>query len=367
MRVDFLDLRAQYAAIKPEVDAAIQKVLDSCAFSSGPFVASFEKDFAAAHQAGYCVAVNSGTSALHVAMMALGIGPGDEVIVPTNTFFATPEAVSLTGATPVFVDCDPRTCGIDVAQAEAAVTPRTKAVVAVHLYGQPADLKPLMGLTSRRKLLLIEDCAQSHIAEYEGRPVGTFGVCGCFSFYPGKNLGAYGEGGAVLTGDPELARKMRALRDHGAHEKYHHDFIGHNYRMEGIQGAVLGVKLGHLRRWTDARRAHAALYREQLQGIPGLVLPEELPGTEPVYHLFVVRGPERDRVMKALAASDIHTGIHYPVPCHLQKAYAGLPRKTLPVAERYAGELLSLPMFAELTAAQIACVAETFRSILLKK
>ncbi|MFA5139635.1 MAG: DegT/DnrJ/EryC1/StrS family aminotransferase [Elusimicrobiota bacterium] len=363
MKVDFVDLRAQYRSIQPEVDPAIQKVLESCAFSGGPFVASFEGNFAKAHQAGHCVGVNSGTSALHVALMALGIKHGDEVIVPTNTFFATPEAVSLTGATPVLVDCEPRYYNIDPEKAEAACTERTKAIIAVHLYGQPAGLNAIAAVAARRRILLIEDCAQAHLAEYKGRPVGTRGICGCFSFYPGKNLGAYGEAGAVLTNDPSLAERMRALRDHGALKKYYHTLVGHNYRMEGIQGAVLDVKLRHLQAWTEARRRNAGLYREHLKDIAEVALPEEMPDASHVYHLFVVRVPERDRLISTLKEDGVSTGIHYPVPCHLQEAFSGLrtPPGSCPVAERYAGGILSLPMFPELTEDQIAYVAERIR------
>lgn len=364
MKVNFLDLPGQYGSIRSEINIAIQKVLDSCIFTSGPFVESFEANFAAAHKGNHCVAVNSGTSALHVALMALGIKPGDEVIVPANTFFATAEAVSLVGAVPVFVDCEPRYYNIDSKAVEAAITPRTKAVIAVHLYGQPVDLEELAGATRRRGLLLIEDCAQSHLAEYKGKPVGTFGVCGCFSFYPGKNLGAYGEAGAVLTNDAKLAGKMKALRDHGAIKKYHHSFVGHNYRMEEFQGAVLDVKLPHLPAWTEARRRNADLYRKHLNGIEGVTIPEEMPGAKHVYHLFVVRVPQREALIESLQADGIQTGIHYPIPCHNQEAYRSLEKSPCPVAERFAGQILSLPMYPELSEAQIAFVASRLRAFL---
>jgi len=271
-KVDFIDLKAQYLSIKDEINEAIQKVIDSAAFSLGPFVVSFEENFAIAHNARYCVGVNSGTAALHVALWALGIGQGDEVIVPTNTFFATPESVSLTGATPVFVDCEPKYFNIDPEKVENAITRRTKAIIAVHLYGQPAQLDKIKIIAEKNNLLLIEDCAQAHLAEYRGKPVGTYGICGCFSFYPGKNLGAYGEAGAVITNNEELYLKMHALRDHGAYKKYHHDYIGHNYRMEGIQGAILDIKLKHLKKWTEKRKRNASLYKKYLEEISEVFL-----------------------------------------------------------------------------------------------
>jgi len=359
MKINFLDLKAQYATIKDEIDDAIRKVVENTAFAAGPFVKEFEEAFAAAHGARFCVGVNSGTSALHAAMMALGIGPGDEVIVPANTFFATPEAVSLTGATPVFVDCEDRYSNIDPEKIEAAITPRTKAIIPVHLYGQPAQLDRVKDVATRHSLELVEDCAQAHIAEYKGKPVGTTGIMGCFSFYPGKNLGAYGEGGAILTNDENLYKKLMALRDHGSSKKYYHDFIGHNYRMEGIQGAILRVKLHHLNDWVDARRRNADLYREYLKGIEEIVLPEEMADARHVYHLFVVRASRRDELQAFLGEHQIYTGIHYPIPCHLQKAYEGMtPGKgSCPVSEQYADEIVSLPMFAELTEEEIKTVA----------
>ncbi len=360
MKVNFLDLKAQYATIKDEIDEAIRKVIEKTAFAAGPFVKEFEEEFAAVHKARFCVGVNSGTSALHAAMMVLGIGPGDEVIVPTNTFFATPEAVSLTGATPVFVDCEDTYYNIDPEKVAAAVTAKTKAIIPVHLYGQPAQLDKIKDIAARHSLEVVEDCAQAHIAEYKGKPVGTTGVMGCFSFYPGKNLGAYGEGGAVTTNDEALYKKLLALRDHGSSKKYYHDFIGHNYRMEGIQGAILRVKLNHLDGWVDARRRNAGLYRDYLKDVKEIVLPEEMPGAKHVYHLFVIRAPRREELQDFLSQNQIYTGIHYPIPCHLQKAYEGIaPGKgSCPISEKYADEIVSLPMFAELTEEEIAAVAE---------
>jgi len=361
MKVNFLDLHGQYFSIKSEIDSAIQAVLEKSAFAAGPFVKSFEENFAAAHQARYCVGVNSGTAALHVALMALEIGRGDEVIVPANTFFATPEAVSLAGATPVFVDNEGEYYNIDVELVERAITPRTRAIMAVHLYGQPARVDALKLLAEKHHLLLIEDCAQSHLATLHGQPTGTFGICGCFSFYPGKNLGAYGEGGAVITNDEALYKKIMMLRDHGSAQKYHHDFIGHNYRLEGMQGAILDVKLRHLPVWTETRRRNAKLYRQHLAGIPEVVTPQEMPDAKHVYHIFCVRVPRRDELIQYLAGKQMYTGIHYPIPCHLQKAYAGLAYKAgdFPVSEQYAGALLSLPMSEMLTEPEIAFVGET--------
>ena len=363
MKVSFLDLKLQYQTIKGEVDRAISEVLESSAFSGGPFVERFERAFAAAHGAKYCVGVNNGTSALHIALWALGVKPGDEVIVPANTFIATAEAVSLCGAKPIFVDCDPETYNLDPAKAENAITPRTKAIIPVHMFGQSADMDDILKLAARHNLQVLEDCAQAHLSVYKDRRVGTFGVAGCFSFYPGKNLGAYGEAGAVLTNNEDLYWKMMALRDHGALKKYHHDLVGHNYRMEGIQGAVLEVKLRHLEEWTRRRRACASRYHEALCGIPGLTIPAEMPQRMHVYHLYVIRVKDRDQLAAYLKEHGVQTGIHYPIPCHRQKAYAslGYAEGTLPTAESYASEILSLPMHEGLTDQEVDYVAKRVR------
>ncbi|MBI5524070.1 MAG: DegT/DnrJ/EryC1/StrS family aminotransferase [Desulfarculus sp.] len=359
MNIPFVDLKTQYHALKPEIDQALLRVLESSAFSAGPFVASFEKAFAQAQGVDRCLAVSSGTAALHLVGMALGLKPGDEVIMPSNTFFATAEGVSLTGAKPVFVDCDPLYYNLDPGKLERALTPASKAVFAVHLYGQPAPLGPILDFCQKKGLPLVEDCAQAHLATYQGRPVGSFGVAGCFSFYPGKNLGAYGEGGAVVTGDAGLHAKMAALGNHGSRERYVHQYVGHNYRMDGFQGAILEVKLKYLEAWTQARRRAAGLYRQHLAGVPQVVLPSEAPGARHVYHLFVVRAPRRDELKKYLEERGVGVGIHYPIPCHKQAAYAqgGHARGDLPVCEAYASEILSLPMFAEISEEQIAHVA----------
>ncbi len=364
MKINFIDLTAQYLPIKDEIDDAIQNVINTSSFISGPFVKSFEDNFARAHGAKYCVGVNSGTSALHIALWALGIGKNDEVVLPTNTFFATAEAVSLCNATPVFVDCEPEYFNIDPEQIKKAITKKTKAILPVHLYGQPSQLDEIKAIAEKNSLFLIEDCAQAHLSEYRGKPVGTYGICGCFSFYPGKNLGAYGEAGAVTTNDEALYLKMLALRDHGSVKKYHHDYIGHNYRMEGIQGAVLNVKLKYLGEWTEKRRRNAALYRKCLEEITDVILPLEMPGAKHVYHLFVVRVPKRDVLMKYLNDNEIYTGIHYPIPCHLQKAYDFLHSsiEEFSVSEKYSKEILSLPMYAELSEREIEHISKQIKN-----
>jgi dTDP-4-amino-4,6-dideoxygalactose transaminase len=363
IQVPFVDLRAQYRAIKDEIHLAIQKVLEEATFILGPAVAEFESEFARLHGVRYCFGLSSGTDGNHIALWGLNIQPGDEVIIPANTFIATAWGATLCRATPVFADCELSSYNIDPARIEERITERTKAIVAVHLYGQPADMEPLARIADKRGIHLLEDCAQSHLAEYKGRPVGGFGIASSFSFYPGKNLGAYGEGGAVATNDPALARTFSMIRDHGSEEKYKHEILGHNYRMEAIQGAVLNVKLKYLRHWTEARRSHARLYRELLSGLPEFALPEEISGVKHVYHLFVVRTPYRQRLQEHLRKKGISTGLHYPIPLHLQKAFSGLGyrRGDFPAAELAADQVLSLPMYPELTRHQIEYVAESIR------
>ncbi|MBN2357002.1 DegT/DnrJ/EryC1/StrS family aminotransferase [candidate division KSB1 bacterium] len=364
MKVNFLDLKSQYHSIKDEIDGAIQEVLERSAFAAGPFVKAFEEHFAEKQGRKFCVGVSSGTAALHIAMMALDIKAGDEVIVPVNTFFATPEAVSLSGAKPVFIDCEPEYYNVDINLIEPAITPKTRAIVAVNLYGQPAQLEKIREIAEKHRLLLIEDCAQSHLATLNGRLTGTFGVCGCFSFYPGKNLGAYGEGGAVTMDDENLYKKVMMLRDHGSPQKYIHELIGHNYRMEGIQGAILDVKLKHLPAWTETRRKNADLYRKYLADCPQIVLPEEMPGARHVYHLFIIRTPKREEMIKYLQEQGIYTGIHYPIPCHLQKAYEsfGHKRGDFAISEKYADEILSLPMSEQLKEDEIIYTSEKIKA-----
>lgn len=360
MKVKFIDLKEQYLSIKSEIDYAIQEVLDKTSFAGGPFVDAFEEDFALAHHAKHCIAVNSGTSALHALLMALEIGQGDEVIVPANTFFATPQAVSLVGAKPVFVDCEEEFYNIDPDKIEQAITSKTKAIFAVHLYGQPAQMKQIKAISDKHGLLLLEDCAQAHLAQYEGKSVGTIGLAGCFSFYPGKNLGAYGEGGAILTNDDDLARKLRLIRSHGSEQKYYHELIGHNFRMEGFQGAILKVKLKYLYQWTETRIENANLYHNYLKEVPDIKTPMVLPDVKHVYHLYVVRTAMRDELLKFLEEEGVSTGIHYPIPCHLQKAYNSLnyEKDSMPKSEQFAGQILSLPMSEQLKPVEIEYVCE---------
>ena len=365
-QIPFLDLRAQHDPLRAELLAAIEEVIDRSAFAGGPMVAKLEEDFAAYCQTRDAVGVGSGTEALWLALLAQGIGPGDEVITVPNTFMATAEAISWCGATPVFVDADEQTYTLDPRQLERAITPRTKAVIPVHLFGQMADMDPIMEIAQRHRLIVIEDACQAHGAEYKGRRAGSIGHAGCFSFYPGKNLGAWGEAGAVVTNDRALAEKIRILRDHGQETRYHHTCIGWNARMDGIQAAVLRVKLKGLDRGNAARRAHARRYKELLADLDVLTLPLAAEYGVHIYHLYVVRVPERDRILQALARRGIACGIHYPTPVHRQDAYRslGLGPGSFSVAERCAGEILSLPMFPELTPAQIETVARELKAVL---
>ncbi len=356
--IPFVDLKSQYLSIKPEVDAAIQGVLDSCAFTLGPEVAAFENEFAAYSGATIGVAVNTGTSALHLALLAAGVGRGDEVITVPFTFVATVSAIDYTGATTVFVDIDPQTFTMDVAQLEAAITPRTKAIIPVSLYGQPADMDPLMEIAKRHGLVVIEDACQAHGAEYKGRRSGSVADMTCFSFYPGKNLGAYGEGGMVVTDNAEYARTIKMLRDWGAEKKYHHVLKGYNFRMEGIQGAVLRVKLRRLEQWTEGRRTAAAHYDRMFEGT-GIESPKAMSYARHVYHIYAIRTKHRQAWQEGLLAQGIQSGIHYPTPVHLLPAFADLGYQAgqFPHSEQAAAEVLSLPMFPELTAAQCEEVA----------
>jgi dTDP-4-amino-4,6-dideoxygalactose transaminase len=364
--VPLLDLRAQYTTIREDVVSALLRVLDSTAFAGGPFVADFEKEFAAYCGCEFAAGVSNGTSALWLALLGLGIGAGDEVITVPNTFIATAEAITYCGATPVFVDVDPDTYTMDPDLLESAITPRTKAIIPVHLYGQPADMDPILGIAKRHGLFVIEDACQAHGAEYKGRKAGSLGDAGCFSFYPGKNLGAYGEAGAVVTNNPELAQKIQILRDHGQTEKYKHAMIGWNDRMDGFQGAILSIKLKHLDKWNDARRGHAGLYNELLGDVEHLMLPREAAYARHIYHVYAIRVPRRDEVLAALREKDIWCGIHYPIPIHLQKAYEflGYAKGSFPIAERCARECLSLPMFPELTTEQIESVATEIKALM---
>ena len=360
-QVPFLDLKSQYTSIKAEVNPAIQNVLDNAAFILGDEVTQFETEFARAHDVKHCYGVSSGTDGNHAVLWALGVGPGDEVIMPVNTFIATAWGATLCSAMPVFVDCDIDSYNIDPKKVEAKITSRTRAIVAVHLYGQPADLDPLNEIARKHNIYLVEDCAQAHLAEYKGKKVGGVSQASSFSFYPGKNLGAYGEAGAVATNDSAVATKFKLIRDHGSDRKYYHEAYGHNYRMEAIQGAVLRVKLRHLDDWTEARRRHARRYDELLKRLPVIVKPAEMHYAKHVFHLYVVRTPHRDELQKHLETKGVATGLHYPVPLHLQKAFQdlGYRQGDFPVAEKVAKEILSLPMFPELTEQQISYVCDS--------
>jgi dTDP-4-amino-4,6-dideoxygalactose transaminase len=362
--VPSLDLKTQYQSIKPEIDAAIARVLDSGQFVLGSEVAAFEQEFATYCGAGECVALNSGTSALHLALLAAGIGPGDEVITVPFTFVASVAAIVYAGARPVLVDIDPRSFTMDPAAIESAITPRTKVILPVHLYGQPAGMGPITEIARRHRLVVIEDAAQAHGAKYKGRPVGSLADMACFSFYPGKNLGAYGEGGGVTTSNPGYARTIRMLRDWGQDHKYHHVLRGFNYRMEAFQGAVLRVKLRHLERWNEARRAIVGKYNQLLAG-SGVERPTEIPWTRHVYHLYTLRTDDRDNLQEALQGKGIQTGIHYGVPVHLQPAYAnlGYPRHAFPESEKAAKEVLSLPLYPEMTDDQIESVSQALTDL----
>ena len=361
MPVPFLDLPAQYRALKAQIDSAIQRVLETSAYILGPAVEEFEKAFALYCGIDHCIGVNSGTAALTLLMQAHGIGPGDEVITVANTFFATVEAIIHVGATPVLVDADDAAALMDVMKLEAAITKKTKAIIPVHLYGQTVDMDAINAIAKKHNILIFEDACQAHGAEENGKRAGSLADGAAFSFYPGKNLGAFGEGGAVTTNDAEIAKKIRMLRDHGMAKKYHHDAIGWNERMDGIQGAVLSVKLKYLDEWNAARRKHAKFYREHLPSTVRTIA--ERPESTANYHLFVIRSSKREALQKHLTDHGIQTGIHYPIPIHLQPAMKefGWKQGDFPVSEKLAKEILSLPMFPEMTELQIQEVCDVIR------
>lgn len=363
MKVPFLDLKRQYLKLKAEIDSAVQEVVEASAFSGGPYVENFEKAFARHTETKFSAGLGSGTDALHLAMRAIGVGEGDEVILPVNTFIATAWAVSYVNATPVFVDCEPGTWSIDPAKIEERITKRTKAIIGVHLFGKPFDVDKVKDIADGYGLKLIEDCAQAQGARYNGRRVGSIGEIGCFSFYPGKNLGAWGEAGGVATNDAGYDSAIKALRNHGSKEKYYHETLGFNMRMDGIQGAVLVVKIKYLDGWNQRRRELSARYRcgvtnpkIRMQSCPG--------GYESVYHLFVVTSDDRDGLKKYLDGKGIQTLIHYPLPIHLQKAYShlGFRAGDFPVAEALSAGCLSLPMFPELTDEEAGYVIEALNN-----
>ena len=381
MPIPFLDLKVQYAQIKAELAPILEGIMANGAFIGGPEVAAFETEFAAFCGAGHCVGLNSGTDALRFALMAAGIGPGDEVVTVPHTFIATTEAISQAGAAPVFVDIEPATCTLDPARLHEFIerrcsfsksthqlinqsTDRTvRAIIPVHLYGQPADMDPILELARRHGLAVIEDACQAHGALYKGRPTGSMGTAGCFSFYPGKNLGAFGDAGALVTADAALAARVRMLRDHGQGRKYYHEIEGYNGRLDAMQAAVLRLKLKRLAAWNAARRDNAALYDRLLAGIPGVGVVGQAAYAQSVYHLYVILVDDRDGLQRHLTEKGIGTGLHYPLPLHLQPAYAsmGHRRGDFPVTERAAERLLSLPMFAELTREQIEFVVDSIK------
>jgi dTDP-4-amino-4,6-dideoxygalactose transaminase len=356
MSVPFQDLKAQYRALKPEIDEAVHRVLDRCTFILGPEVAAFEADFAAYCGAAQAIGVNSGTSALHLALLAAGVGPDDEVITTPFSFVATTATICYTGATPVYADIERETFNIDPRKIQAAITPRTKAIMPVYLYGQTADMDPILEIARRHGLVVIEDAAQAHGAEYKGQRAGSLADMACFSFYPGKNLGAYGEGGAVVTDNPEIAKTIRMLRDWGSEERYLHKLRGFNYRMEGLQGAILRVKLRYLEQWTEARRAIA---REYGRALDGVLTPKEMPYARHVFNVYSIRSAHRAALEQSLRAGGIEYRIFYPLPSHLQEAYRDerYGEGSFPEAESAAREVLALPIFPDMTREQIEEVA----------
>jgi dTDP-4-amino-4,6-dideoxygalactose transaminase len=366
MEVPFLNLKIQNRALKVEILSLWEEILDSAAFVGGSHVTAFEEDFAKACSVKHCIAVNSGTDALRFIFLALGLKEGDEVLTVPNTFIATTEAISQAGGEIVFVDVNPDTYNMDPTRIEAAITPRTKGIVPVHLYGQTAEMARILAIAEKHHLWVVEDASQAHLAEYKGRKAGGMGVAGAFSFYPGKNLGACGEAGAVTTNEPDLAAKIRMLRDHGQSTKYYHEMEGYNGRCDALQVAALRVKLKHLADWNEARRNKADLYFELLRNVDKVKLPKVADGCTPVYHVFVIQVDNRDQVVEALTSKNINTGLHYPIPLHLQKAYAHLkiPEGSFPVTESYTKRLLSLPIYPELTEKQITYVVESLKGVL---
>lgn len=369
MKIPFLDLKAQYQSIKNEIDPVVADILTNASFIGGPIVNEFEKYFADFCQAKYCIGVGNGTDALFVTLRALNIGPGDEVITAANSFIASSEAISQTGAKVVFVDCDPTTYCIDVKQIESKISNKTKAIIPVHLYGYPADMPAIMELAKKHNLFVVEDAAQAHGASIDGKRVGSWGDAACFSFYPGKNLGAYGDAGAVVSNNEELSKRIRMFANHGRITKYDHEFEGVNSRLDTLQAGILKIKLAHLNQWIVGRRKVAQLYNQFLSNAP-LILPKELDGFFHTYHLYVVRVKNREAIMEQLKAKGIDCGVHYPIGLPFLKAYQylGHKAKDFPVTYRNQSEILSLPMYPELTEAQIKYVSEqVLESVLLQQ
>jgi len=366
MEVLFLDLKTQNSILKAEILPLWEEILESAGFVGGKHVIAFEEEFAKVCSVEHCIAVNSGTDALRFIFLGLNLKPDDEVITVPNTFIATTEAISQAGGKIVFVDVDQYTYNMDPSKLESAITPKTKGIVPVHLYGQTADMDPILAIAEKNGLWVVEDACQAHLAEYKGRKAGSMGIAAAFSFYPGKNMGACGEAGAVTTNSIDIANKTRMLRDHGQAKKYYHEMEGFNGRCDALQSAALRIKIKYLPKWNEARRKNAEYYIEHLKGIDNIVLPKVAEGCLPIYHLFVIQVDQRDSVAESLKQKNIATGLHYPVPLHLQKAYAFLkiPEGTFPVTEAYAKRLLSLPMFPELNEDQISYVCNCLRDIL---
>lgn len=362
-KIPCLDLKGQHQQIKKEVFEAFERVYENTAFSGGPFVEEFEKAFSVYTDTKYTIGVNNGTSALHLAMLALGIGVGDEVIIPANTFIATAWGVSYVGATPVFVDCDSNNWEIDPSKIEKAITPKTKAIIGVHLYGMPFDIDAVAAIAKKHNLFLIEDAAQAQGARYKGKTVGGFGEMACFSFYPGKNLGACGEAGGITTNNEKYSKHLQSLRNHGSVVRYYHDEIGFNMRMGGLEGASLSVKVKYIESWNNRRREIAKMYHEGIKN-PKIKMQTQPEWADSIYHLFVVTSDTKDEFVKHLTENDINPGFHYPIPCHLQKAYISLGYKQgdFPNSEYLASHCISLPMFAELSNEDVNKVIETINN-----
>jgi dTDP-4-amino-4,6-dideoxygalactose transaminase len=363
MKIPLVDLHKQYKSIKKEIISAIVEVLESKKFIQGEYAEKFASEFAEVHGIDYAVGCSNGTSAISILLKAAGVGHGDEVITTPHTFIATVEAIISVGARPVFVDVDRETYNIDVKQIKKAITRKTRAILPVHIYGNPCDMDLMSDIAREKGLLIIEDCAQAHLAKFNGKPVGTFGIGGTFSFYPGKNLGAYGDAGAIVSNSVDIIARCKSLLDHGRIDKYTHKIVGENARMDGIQAQVLRVKLGKIITWTKARQKRAKMYTQLLKNIPGVVLPVSRPEAEHVYHLYVIRVRNRDKVREALKSKDIESGIHYPIPLHLQPAlrYLGYCKGEFPVCEEISNDILSLPMYAELTRHDIECIVNVIR------
>ena len=363
MNIPFVDLKSQYMTIKSEIDKAIKNVISDTAFIGGKYVKNFESEFANYCEARYCIGVGNGTDALFISLKALDVGKGDEVITAANSFIATSEAISATGAKVVFVDCHPDYYTIDVSKIEEKITERTKVIIPVHLYGQPADIDPILNISKKYNLKVIEDTAQAHGAVYKDKKVGSFGDIACFSFYPGKNMGAYGDAGCIVTNNEELSIKCRMLANHGRIEKYNHEFEGYNSRLDGLQAAILSVKLKYLDEWNEKRRKVADLYNKLLVEIREVITPKELENVQPVYHLYVIRTQERDKLQNYLHENGIKTGIHYLIGLPFLKAYKYLNHKPedFPVTYKYQNEALSLPIYPEITEDMICYVSDKIK------